>query len=78
MADPIRLPVSFSTSEISNRAKYGTLQKLASGSNHTAILIDNRIYIRGEPEAHTVGRRINERHKIETSLMFDGIGLNGV
>ena len=51
---------------------------MVSGSNHSAIVAGGKIYIRGEPETHTVGRRINERHKVRNSLTYDGMGLNHV
>lgn len=51
---------------------------MASGSNHSVFLAAGRVYVKGEPEAHTVGRRINERHKIKNSLTYDGVGLNNV
>ena len=49
-----------------------------SGSNHSAVLVGGKIFIRGECETHAVGRRISSRHKVENSLAFDGVGLNHV
>ena len=35
------------------------IQKVVSGSNHSAVLVGGKVYIRGEPETHSVGRRIS-------------------
>lgn len=79
MVDPIKTPVQFDINQINNRQNpESKLTKVVSGSNHSAILIGGKIFIRGEPEAHTVGRRINERNKLKSSLTFEGVGLNNV
>ena len=78
MNDPIRKPIQYTTSEISGWNSYGTLQKLASGSNHTVALIDGKVYVRGEPESFTTGRKILERHQVQNSLRFEGVGLSGI
>lgn len=71
-------PERYNVAQLDARLKNQPIQKVVSGSNHSAILVGSKIFIRGEPEAHTVGRRINERHKVKSSLTFDGVGLNKV
>lgn len=75
----MKVPELFDINAISNRSNTESkLTKVVSGSNHSAILIAEKIYIRGEPEAHTVGRRINARHKTKSSLTFEGVGISNV
>ena len=71
-------PIRYDVSHLDSRMKNVPISKVASGSNHSAILVGGKIFIRGEPEAHTVGRRINERNKVKSSLTFDSVGLNHV
>jgi alpha-tubulin suppressor-like RCC1 family protein len=79
MVEPIKTPVMFDINEINNRQNSESkLTKVVSGSNHSTILIAGKIFIRGEPETHTVGRRITGRHVLKSSLTFDGVGLNNV
>jgi alpha-tubulin suppressor-like RCC1 family protein len=78
MADRVTTPIRYDIGKLDTRLKNQSIQKVVSGSNHSAILAGGKIFIRGEPEAHTMGRRINARHKVENSLNFDGLGLNKV
>lgn len=78
MVEPVKVPERHDLAAIDSRLRNTTIQKLVSGSNHTAFLIGGKVFLRGEPEAHTVGRRINERHKLKSSMQFDSVGLTGV
>ena len=71
-------PIKYEVAHLDSRLKNVPILKVVSGSNHSAILVGGKIFIRGEPEAHTVGRRINERNKVKSSLTFDSVGLNHV
>ena len=76
--EKVLTPIQKNLKDIDFKLKNKTIQKVVSGSNHSAILAGGKIYIRGEPETHAVGRRISERHKVENSLSFEGVGLNNV
>lgn len=79
MVEPVRVPKVQDINDISGRPnRESRLTKVVSGSNHSVILLDGRVYTRGEPEAHTVGRRIMKRHQVDSSLKFEGIGLDNV
>lgn len=78
MGERITSPIRYDMKELDGRLKNAQIQKVVSGSNHSAVLAGGKIFIRGEPEAHTVGRRINARHKVSNSLNFDGLGLTKV
>ena len=74
----ITTPIQYHTKDLDYKMKNKPIQKVVSGSNHSAVLVGGKIFIRGEPETHAVGRRISERHKVENSLSFDGVGLSHV
>lgn len=79
MVDPVKVPQFYDINQINNRYNAESkLTKVVSGSNHSAILIAGRVFIRGEPQAHTVGRRIGGRNKLKNSLTFEGVGLSNV
>ena len=81
MAEPVRLPKLMDINDINNKKNNESkLTKVASGSNHTVILIDGRVYVRGDPEAFTIGRKSMKRHRdIEkNSLTFEGVGLSSI
>jgi regulator of chromosome condensation len=79
MAEPTKTPIVEDIDRISGRGNpVSKLTKVASGSNHSVILLDGRVYTRGEPEAHTVGRRISARqahNQTRNSLTFEGVGI---
>lgn len=52
-------PIRYEIKQLDHRLKDQPIKKVVSGSNHSAVLVGGKIFIRGEPEAHTVGRRIN-------------------
>lgn len=72
------LPIHYTLADLDYKVKNKHIQKVVSGSNHSAILVGGKIFIRGEPETHAIGRRISERHKVQSSLAFDGVGLSHV
>lgn len=78
MTESVFSPIKIFASEINITNKNKRIQKLACGSNHSCILINNKIYCRGEPEANTIGRRSSKRHKVENSLTFNGVNLSNV
>ena len=59
MSNKALTPIRFDVAHIDSRLKGVTIQKVVSGSNHSAILIGGRVFVRGEPETNAVGRRIN-------------------
>ncbi len=59
MAERIRTPIRYELGQLDSRLKNQPIKKVVSGSNHSAVLAGGKVFIRGEPEAHTVGRRIN-------------------
>lgn len=76
MTEPTRIPKKSTVVDLDVRVKNSIIDKVVSGSNHTVVLIGGKIFCRGDPEAYTCGRRINERHKTQNSLTFDGVGLS--
>ena len=64
ISQKIMEPIRYNVSEFDYKVRHKEIQKLVSGSNHSAVLVGGKIFIRGEPETHTVGRRISERHKV--------------
>lgn len=78
MSNKSMTPIRFDVGQMDSRLKGVNIQKVVSGSNHSAILIGGKVFVRGEPETNAVGRRINERHKVSNSMTFDSVGLNHV
>ena len=78
MTTSIYEPVREFAEEINISNKNKPIQKITCGANHSIILVNNKIFCRGEPEASTTGRRMSKRHKVENSLTFNGVGLSHV
>lgn len=64
MTESIFEPVRIYASEINHNLKNKKIQKIASGHNHSVILVDGSVFCKGEPEAFTTGRRMSARHKV--------------
>ena len=78
MTESIFEPVRTYASEISQANKNKPIQKIDCGANHSVILVNNKVYCRGEPEASTTGRRVSRRHTVENSLTFNGVSISHV
>lgn len=78
MTDSIFDPVKFFAQDLDPRNRNKKIEKIVSGANHSVILVNKKLFCRGEPESYTTGRRINERRKTESSLTFEGVGLDYV
>lgn len=78
MTSSVFEPTRIYAAEININNKNKPIQKLACGANHSCVLINGKVYCRGEPDASTIGRRISKRHKVENSLTFNGVNLSDV
>lgn len=78
MTNSIFEPTRIYAMEINPNNRNKKIQKLSCGANHSCVLINNRVFCRGEPEASTIGRRMSKRHKVENSLTFNGVNLTDV
>ena len=47
ISEKIRTPIKYKLSEIDYKLRGKQIHKLVSGSNHTAIVVDEKIYVRG-------------------------------
>ena len=74
----VRVPERIFAEEINISNKNKRIQKIASGANHNCVLVDGKVFCRGEPEALTIGRRTSKRHKVDNSLTFNGVNLSHI
>lgn len=49
MIENVNEPIKFTTVSLDIRNRNHPIQKLVSGANHTCILVNNKIFCRGEP-----------------------------
>ena len=78
MTESVFTPTRTYAAEINITNKNKRIQKIGCGANHSVILVNNKVYCRGEPEASTTGRRVSARHKVENSLTYNGVSINHV
>jgi hypothetical protein len=63
IAEKVLIPEWISLATLSNNKRYEKINKIVSGFNHSMILVDNTIFIRGDIEYSALGRKILDRHK---------------
>ena len=79
IADKIELPLRISLSEVSPGKKIKNITKVISGNNHSMILADGNVFIRGDSEYFALGKRILDRHKDKVkATSWQGMGLKKV
>ncbi len=54
------------------------VKKIASGANHTLVLIEGKVYVWGDPEACILGRLPTEKRRFAQGLSIEGLGVRGV
>lgn len=54
------------------------ITKILSGSNHTLVLTEGRVYAWGDPETQVLGRMPLARRKVDQALRIEALGLKNV
>jgi regulator of chromosome condensation len=80
LADKVRFPTLIPLESILIRRHIDSkIRKVVSGSNHTLVLIDDQVYIRGDVEYFASGRKILPRNKEKLDIgRFQNVGIKHI